>query len=195
MEARSEAAEFEEQNEETYNEKQEFGVYKEYITAGAGSCLLITLLFLLILAQVVTNAADLWLRYWTDEEAKKIEIDVNCALATPSLDFENTTNTNATYEICTSADTIDTNLAIYIYSGLMVGCIVTTIFRSIMCLKIVMKASRMLHNRMFYTLIRTPMRFFDTNPSGRILNRFSRDMGAIDEVLPRVILETLQVQI
>lgn len=56
-----------------------------------------------------------------------------------------------------------------------------------------MKAARRLHNKMFFGLLRAPMRFFDTNPSGRILNRFSRDMGAIDEILPRVLLETVQV--
>lgn len=37
------------------------------------------------------------------------------------------------------------------------------------------------------------MRFFDTNPSGRILNRFSRDMGSIDELLPRAMVEAVQI--
>lgn len=37
------------------------------------------------------------------------------------------------------------------------------------------------------------MRFFDTNPSGRIMNRFSKDMGAIDEFLPKALLDSSQV--
>lgn len=56
-----------------------------------------------------------------------------------------------------------------------------------------MHASKGLHNKMFAKLLATPMRFFDTNPSGRILNRFSKDMGAIDEMLPRVIMEATQI--
>lgn len=56
-----------------------------------------------------------------------------------------------------------------------------------------MHASKGLHNKMFSKLLATPMRFFDTNPSGRILNRFSKDMGAIDEMLPRVMMEATQV--
>ena len=39
------------------------------------------------------------------------------------------------------------------------------------------------------------MRFFNTNCSGRILNRFSKDMGAIDEKLPYVLIDTIQVRI
>lgn len=37
------------------------------------------------------------------------------------------------------------------------------------------------------------MRFFDTNPAGRILNRFSKDMGAVDEFLPKAILDATQI--
>lgn len=56
-----------------------------------------------------------------------------------------------------------------------------------------MRASKVLHDRMFGAMLITPMRFFDTNPSGRILNRFSKDMGAIDEVMPRVMMDAVQI--
>lgn len=56
-----------------------------------------------------------------------------------------------------------------------------------------MRASKVLHDKMFGSLLFTPMRFFDTNPSGRILNRFSKDMGAIDEIMPRIMLDAVQI--
>ena len=40
----------------------------------------------------------------------------------------------------------------------------------------VIKGATIVHNRMFDGLMRCKMSFFDANPSGRILNRFSRDM-------------------
>jgi ABC-type multidrug transport system fused ATPase/permease subunit len=35
-------------------------------------------------------------------------------------------------------------------------------------------AARRIHDRSLSSLLRAPMRFFDTTPVGRVLNRFSR---------------------
>ncbi|KAK3084802.1 hypothetical protein FSP39_019339 [Pinctada imbricata] len=53
------------------------------------------------------------------------------------------------------------------------------------------RASRNLHRDMLGTILHVPMRYFDVNPSGRIMNRFSSDMGQIDQKLPNT-LDSLQ---
>lgn len=51
------------------------------------------------------------------------------------------------------------------------------ICRSIGFFAICVQASQKLHNDMFKGIVSVSMRFFDINPSGRILTRFSRDIG------------------
>ena len=48
-------------------------------------------------------------------------------------------------------------------------------------------ASKLIHKRLLVNILRLPMSFFDTIPSGRILNRFSKDIYTIDETIPRSI--------
>ncbi|KAJ8716036.1 hypothetical protein PYW08_013321 [Mythimna loreyi] len=88
---------------------------------------------------------------------------------------------------------IDDVFYIYIWAATIFGCIITTSGRSFMFLWVCMRSSIKLHNQMFSNILSATMRFFDTNPSGRILNRFSKDMGIVDEVLPRMFLDTIQV--
>lgn len=58
-----------------------------------------------------------------------------------------------------------------------------------------MKASRYLHNLMYQGVTHATMYFFNTNPSGRILNRFSKDMGQVDEILPAVMMDVIQISL
>lgn len=62
-----------------------------------------------------------------------------------------------------------------------------------MSIQLAMKASQNLHNCMYRGVTRATMYFFNTNPSGRILNRFSKDMGQIDEILPAVMIDVIQI--
>ena len=56
-----------------------------------------------------------------------------------------------------------------------------------------LRASEKLHGRMTTSIIQAPVLFFDTNPSGRIMNRFSKDIGSMDDVLPYYILHAVHL--
>ncbi|XP_022792486.1 multidrug resistance-associated protein 4-like isoform X2 [Stylophora pistillata] len=58
---------------------------------------------------------------------------------------------------------------------------------------LLLRAAENLHNKMAMALVKAPVFFYDTNPAGRILNRFSKDVGTMDDVLPLRFLESLTV--
>ncbi|KAK9870716.1 hypothetical protein WA026_008287 [Henosepilachna vigintioctopunctata] len=174
-----------------------FSVYKSYYKAGGSVLYLMFEIFLLIIAQACCNAGDLWVTYWTNnvETSNPPVSDVRSG----ALSNGNISSTVATIikelEVTTNHEVMDNNQNVYItiYTVLIILAIVLTTVRSLVFFHICMKASTNLHNFMFSNVLKATMRFFDTNPSGRILNRFSKDMGAIDELLPSMTIMTIQV--
>ena len=45
-------------------------------------------------------------------------------------------------------------------------------------------SSRVLHNKMVQCVLKAPLLFHSANPVGRIMNRFSQDIGNLDDFLP-----------
>ncbi|KAM8738721.1 ATP-binding cassette sub-family C member 2 isoform 1-T2 [Acanthopagrus schlegelii] len=46
-------------------------------------------------------------------------------------------------------------------------------------------ASGILHSRLLNNILRVPMMFFDTTPTGRVVNRFAKDIFTVDEAIPQ----------
>lgn len=59
---------------------------------------------------------------------------------------------------------------IMIYSVFIIAAVILTPLSRNVCYIIYMRASKNLHNKMFSNILQAPMRFFDTNPSGKYIN-------------------------
>ena len=80
-----------------------------------------------------------------------------------------------------------------ILTGLVLSILFVGLLRSMIYVGVCMSGSENLHNYAFNGLIKTNIQFFHNNPSGRILNRFSQDVGASDFLLCKYFLDTTQI--
>lgn len=78
-------------------------------------------------------------------------------------------------------------LGIYTLLGLTYGLV--TYIRSLVFLFGCVRAALNLHNQLLRHMMRLPKSFFDTNPAGRILNRFSRDTEIMDATLSASLIQ------
>ncbi|CAF1203015.1 unnamed protein product [Didymodactylos carnosus] len=83
-------------------------------------------------------------------------------------------------------------LQIYVYLGLTLGTLVVALLRAQYYFYLILRGSNSLHNKMLTGILYTSLRFFESNPSGRILNRASKDQQVIDELLPMTLFDALQ---
>ncbi|KAG5892174.1 hypothetical protein JTB14_026412 [Gonioctena quinquepunctata] len=147
--------------------------YWAYLKAGGGKVSITFLIFLFIFCQVVANGGEYFVTYWVNSEQ-----DLTDRIA------RNLSQPN---------ETLDREKIIYYYSAITVGTIIVAVIKSVYFMLFFAVASRNLHDFIFSRIIRATMRFFNTNPSGRILNRFSKDLGTIDEYIPSIIIDVVEI--
>nr|UOU03343.1 ATP-binding cassette subfamily C4-4-2 [Brachionus rubens] len=74
-----------------------------------------------------------------------------------------------------------------IYSILIVCAIIIGKLRVALFYTLSARTAISLHKEMFEKVLKTNIRFFDTNPIGRIINRFSKDIGFVDDLIPSTV--------
>lgn len=153
------------------------GIYWEYIRASRSIGLGIIAFISMIASQLCFQISDVWITDWMDQYQDKG--DNTAANATVEM-FAN----NSTADIVNNIDGGSTNWFVAIYSALIVGMFVMSIIRTMSFFLICMRSSINIHNIIFNCILRCRISHFDRNPSGRILNRFSKDASTLDEQIP-----------
>lgn len=91
-------------------------------------------------------------------------------------------------------DLSDNFVYIKTYCALMSSATVAALYRTFEFFALCLSASIALHDALFSSIMRAKMKFFDLNPSGRILNRFSKDLLNIESNLAQALIEFILVR-
>uniref|UniRef100_A0A3B5LMK5 Cystic fibrosis transmembrane conductance regulator n=1 Tax=Xiphophorus couchianus TaxID=32473 RepID=A0A3B5LMK5_9TELE len=67
------------------------------------------------------------------------------------------------------------------------------VFRGLPLVHTLLTVSKRLHEQMLSSVLRAPMSVLNTMKTGRIMNRFTKDMAVIDDMLPLVLFDLIQL--
>ncbi|XP_033224446.1 multidrug resistance-associated protein 1 isoform X4 [Belonocnema kinseyi] len=87
----------------------------------------------------------------------------------------------------TENGTVNTDMYLGVYGALGLGQAFFVCFSQISMAIGCLRSSKLLHSELLFGILRLPVGFFDTTPSGRVINRFGKDVDVIDNVLPHTI--------
>ncbi|CDH48321.1 atp-dependent bile acid permease [Lichtheimia corymbifera JMRC:FSU:9682] len=170
-----------------------WSVYEAYIHASGGYAFWGIILVAFCLNQAVIFSQDYWIKVWTSAyETKRHDLGVLTALSTHSSFLLN--SLSLSMDAPSSSENAPqqpqhVNVTYYLGIYALIGflALLATTARSLIIYYGSIRASRRLHEKLLQKILRAKIRFFDSTPLGRILNRFSTDMEAIDqEVSPMV---------
>ncbi|KAF1319940.1 Atp-binding protein, partial [Globisporangium splendens] len=130
-------------------------VWWRYLNAIGGVRMVAILLLSQLLWQGFQVASDFWLSHWTGRRQ----------------------GNNGFQEA-------NLNYFIETYAGLAAAGATMVLVRGVIVTSMGLQASRYLFAAMSEGLLRSPLRFFDANPIGRIINRYAGDIYSVDLITP-----------
>lgn len=145
---------------EQKREKMEVGRVKlDVYIAYAKACGLggvLLFVIFLLVSRVFDLAQGFWLKYWSESNEK-------------------------------SGNNGNVSMFVSMYALIGIGSAAFSVSKTIILLIYCsIRASKNLHNNMAFSILRSPMQFFETTPVGRIINRFSTDIDAIDTTIQMI---------
>lgn len=163
----------------------DMSVYKTYITAINSWIWILFISVFILLAQVAISSVDYFVAQWVNWEESLGHVNKSVVHLKENQTIEDLLDINVLHQLQAEANNEpERQQYILIYAILIAIFIYLIVQRTFSFFYVCLRISMNLHDRMFRGLTRATMHFFNNNPSGRILNRFSKDIGAIDTSLP-----------
>jgi ABC-type multidrug transport system fused ATPase/permease subunit len=169
-------------------EKRERGtvsrsVYKEYLIATGGFPFWTSIAVIFFAAQTLTLGRSWWIKIWTSSNEKTSHMTsfvhsygIQTQLMGPPL-----RNSSSPVQISSNNSTLAYYLGIYVAISLI--SVFVDAIRYLTLFLGALRGSRRIFKEMTYSVLRTPLRWLDTVPTGRILNRFTADFQNVDSQL------------
>ncbi|XP_009194645.2 multidrug resistance-associated protein 9 isoform X3 [Papio anubis] len=143
--------------------------YHTYIKASGGYLLSLFTVFLFLLMIGSSAFSNWWLGLWLDKGSR-----MTCG---PQ-------GNRTRCEVGAVLADIGQHVYQWVYAASMVSVLVFGVTKGFVFTKTTLMASSCLHDMVFNKILKSPMSFFDTTPTGRLMNRFSKDMDELDVRLP-----------
>ncbi len=141
-------------------------VYSRWIVAAGGGLVLglVVVIFGFLAPETANAGSQLWLGVWTSEGGQEAEEEGGHSVSYYML----------------------------IYSGICGLGMFLVMLRTLTWAGLIVTAAKQIHSDLLSTVLRLPMAFFDSTPTGRIINRFSHDIAEIDTQLGVKIQDCLE---
>ncbi|XP_069832560.1 cystic fibrosis transmembrane conductance regulator isoform X2 [Dendropsophus ebraccatus] len=150
-----------------------WNTYFRYVTAHKSLIFILILVLVIFLAEVAASLTGLLLISQGSSESNKT---ANGSSKAPII----ITQTSSYY-------------VFYIYVGVADSLLAMGIFRGLPLVHGLISVSKVLHQKMLNAILHAPMSTFNTMRAGRILNRFSKDIAILDDLLPLTMFDFIQL--
>lgn len=171
-------------------------VYNWYGKLFGGWKTILFLSFILILAQVIYIGQSWWIRNWASHNilSKLVTVLNNnlydytteyfmskFRMSSSSKIIRNPSDIQSIQNTPTGPNSTLYYLSIYFLIGMVHGVVASS--KTIINFMAGLNASRKIFNLVLKKVLYSKLRFFDSTPIGRIMNRFSKDIEAVDQEL------------
>ena len=147
-------------------ESAKYFTYWKYLRAASGYSGLFMFLLICICFQFLYSFFIYWLSNWTHAEQQRKQ-SVTPPAENGSLVTNYTTTQSSNYSsLVDFLNQMDTQTGIYGITGITLSLLPFSMIRAVLFFTICLKASIKLHDRMFQSVTRAPLLFFQSNPIG-----------------------------
>ncbi|CCE63505.1 hypothetical protein TPHA_0F00180 [Tetrapisispora phaffii CBS 4417] len=171
----------------------DFAVYRWFLDIFGGVPMLVFLLSIFLLAQFIYVTQSWWVRYWVTIQSSDVVSTIfsKSSLMASSVKIINPFNIllnscdskSASEYVTQKVNNHTTKYYLIIYFAIGLAHSILGSIKTMLSFYVGINASRKIFKLLLSKVLHSKLRFFDSTPIGRIMNRFSKDIEAIDQEL------------